>query len=70
MIPISEQDAAERLRMGEPRLVFAQSKLASETIAHPTLVPGSLKDGEEVIVAKRLKQFFTAEASKPISAGF
>jgi uncharacterized pyridoxal phosphate-dependent enzyme len=69
VIPISEKDAAERLRMGEPRMVFTQSKLASETIAYPTLVPGSLKDGEEVIVAKRLKQFFTAEASKPITAG-
>ena len=65
MIPVSERDAADMLRNGDPRIVFTSSKLASEVIAHPTLVPGSLKDGEEVIVAKRLKQFFLAEAAKP-----
>lgn len=65
VIPINERDAADRLRNGEPRIVFTSSKLANETIAHPTLVPGSLRDGEEVIVAKRLKQFFLAEAAKP-----
>jgi hypothetical protein len=27
-------------------------------------VPGSLRDGEEVLVAKRLKQFFTQEAAR------
>ena len=65
VIPISERDASDKLRSGEPRVVFTSSKLASETIAHPTLVPGSLRDGEEVLVAKRLKQFFLAEAAKP-----
>jgi len=65
IIPIAERDAAEKLRNGEPRIVFTSSKLVHETIAHPTLVPGSLRDGEEVIVAKRLKQFFLAEAAKP-----
>ena len=64
VIPIAERDAAEKLRSDDPRIVFASSKLVHETIAHPTLVPGSLRDGEEVIVAKRLKQFFTSEASK------
>jgi seryl-tRNA(Sec) selenium transferase len=63
-IPIGERDAADKLRNGDPRIVFASSKLASETIAHPALVPGSLRDGEEVIVAKRLKQFFSEEAVK------
>jgi hypothetical protein len=65
VIPISERDASDKLRNGDPRVVFTSSKLAHETIAHPTLVPGSLRDGEEVIVAKRLKQFFVAEAVKP-----
>ena len=65
VIPINERDAADRLRNGEPRIVFTSSKLLSETIAHPTLVPGSLKDGEEVMVAKRLRQFFLGEAARP-----
>jgi len=65
VIPISERDAADKLRNGDPRIVFTSSKLASEDVAHPTLVPGSLKDGEEVMVAKRLKQFFLTEAVKP-----
>ena len=65
VIPIAERDAAEKLRSGDPRIVFTSSKLVHETIAHPTLVPGSLRDGEEVIVAKRLKQFFATEAAKP-----
>jgi L-seryl-tRNA(Ser) seleniumtransferase len=64
VIPISERDAADKLRNGDPRIVFTSSKLASEDVAHPTLVPGSLKDGEEVMVAKRLKQFFLTEAAK------
>jgi L-seryl-tRNA(Ser) seleniumtransferase len=68
IIPVGERDAAEKLRMGEPRIVFTSSKLASETISHPTLVPGSLRDGEEVIVAKRLRQFFTDETAKPTQA--
>jgi L-seryl-tRNA(Ser) seleniumtransferase len=65
VIPINEREAADKLRSGEPRIVFSSSKLVNETIAHPTLVPGSLRDGEEAIVAKRLKQFFLAEAVKP-----
>jgi L-seryl-tRNA(Ser) seleniumtransferase len=65
VIPINERDAADKLRNGEPRIVFTSSKLVNETIAHPTLVPASLRGGEEVIVAKRLKQFFLAEAVKP-----
>jgi uncharacterized pyridoxal phosphate-dependent enzyme len=65
IIPIAERDAAEKLRTGDPRIVFTSSKLVHESIAHPTLVPGSLRDGEEVIVAKRLKQFFLTEAAKP-----
>jgi L-seryl-tRNA(Ser) seleniumtransferase len=69
VIPITPREAAERLRTGEPRLVFTSSKLATETIAHPTLVPGSLRDGEEVIVARRLKQFFTTEARTSTAAG-
>ena len=58
-------DRGEKLRTGDPRIVFTSSKLVDESIAHPTLVPGSLRDGEEVIVAKRLKQFFLTEAAKP-----
>ncbi len=64
-IAIEEREAAEKLRNGDPRIVFTSSKLASETMSHPTLVPGSLRDGDEVIVAKRLKQFFSEEARKP-----
>lgn len=69
VIPMTEREAAERLRTGEPRIAFTSSKLTYETIAHPTLVPGSLRDGEEVIVAKRLRQFFLDEARKPATAG-
>ena len=57
--------AAEKLRSGDPGIVFTSSKLVHETIAHPTFVPGSLRDGEEVIVAKRLRQFLATEAANP-----
>jgi hypothetical protein len=32
---------------------------------NPTLVPSSLKDGEEVLMARRLRQFFLNEARRP-----
>jgi hypothetical protein len=35
---------------------------------NPTLVPSSLKDGEEVIMAKRLRQFFLEEARRPTAS--
>jgi L-seryl-tRNA(Ser) seleniumtransferase len=57
IIPLTEQEVGIRLRDGEPRIAYMTNKIIY-AYSGPTLVPSSLQDGEEVIVAKRLRQFF------------
>jgi L-seryl-tRNA(Ser) seleniumtransferase len=66
-IPLTEPQVGERLRDGEPRVAYMTNKIIY-AFTNPTLVPSSLKDGEEVIVAKRLREFFLTEARKPRSS--
>ena len=65
-IPLTEPELGERLKNGEPRIAYMTNKIIY-AFTNPTLVPSSLKDGEEVIVAKRLRQLFLEEARRPTS---
>jgi L-seryl-tRNA(Ser) seleniumtransferase len=67
VIPLAESELGEKLKGGEPRIVYMTNKIIY-AFTNPTLVPSSLKDGEEIIVAKRLRQFFLEEAHRRTSA--
>jgi L-seryl-tRNA(Ser) seleniumtransferase len=67
IIPLTEPELGEKLKNGEPRIVYMTNKIIY-AFTNPTLVPSSLKDGEEVIVARRLKQFFLDEAKRATAA--
>jgi len=63
IIPLTEPELGEKLKNGEPRIVYMTNKIIY-AFTNPTLVPSSLRDGEEVIVAKRLRQFFLEEGRR------
>ena len=66
VIPLTEPELGEKLKSGEPRIVYMTNKIIY-AFTNPTLVPSSLKDGEEVIVARRLRQVFIEEGRKAAS---
>jgi uncharacterized pyridoxal phosphate-dependent enzyme len=66
-IPLTEPELGEKLKNGEPRIVYMTNKIIY-AFTNPTIVPSSLKDGEEVIVAKRLRQVFLEEARRAASS--
>ena len=66
IIPLTEPELGEKLKNGEPRIVYMTNKIIY-AFTNPTLVPSSLKDGEEVIVARRLRQFFLEEGRRATS---
>jgi len=68
VIPLSEPEVGRKLLEGEPRIAYMTNKIIY-AFTNPTLVPSSLKDGEEVIMAKRLRQFFSEDARRPASQG-
>src|SRR5439155_24597386 len=57
IIPLTEAEVGQKLLAGEPRIAYMTNKIIY-AFTNPTLVPSSLKDGEEVIMVKRLRQFF------------
>jgi len=64
IIPMSEPEVGRALLNGEPRIAYMTNKIIY-AFTNPTLVPSSLKDGEEVLMAKRLRQFFLNDARRP-----
>jgi len=54
VIPLSPPEARERLKNGEPRLAYDGNTVRTRC----------LRDGEEVLVAERLREFFEAEATR------
>jgi L-seryl-tRNA(Ser) seleniumtransferase len=58
-IPLTPQEASQMLRDGEPRIIFDGE----------LFITRNLEDGEEVIVARRLRQFFRDEAPRIRRAG-
>ena len=56
IIPLSEREVTERLLDGEPRIVCMPKLIYAYT--GPTLVTALLRPGEEIMVAKRVKQMF------------
>jgi D-glucosaminate-6-phosphate ammonia-lyase len=67
IIPLTEAEVGQKLLAGEPRIAYMTNKIIY-AFTNPTLVPSSLKDGEEVIMAKRLRQFFLEQAGRPTAA--
>ncbi len=67
VIPLLEAEVGQKLLAGEPRIAYMTNKIIY-AFTNPTLVPSSLNDGEEVIVARRLRQFFLEEARRPSAA--
>ena len=63
VIPLTERDVAERLKNGEPRIAYMPGSIIY-AYTGPTIVTASLRDGEEVLVARRLRQFFLEEAPR------
>jgi L-seryl-tRNA(Ser) seleniumtransferase len=57
IIPLTEQQAAQKLRDGEPRIAYMPGRIIY-AYSGPTIVTSSLRPGEEVVVARRLKEFF------------
>ncbi len=52
LIPLSVKEAQDKLRLGTPRIYWFD----------PVFMTRCLEDGEEILVARRLRQFFTEEA--------
>jgi L-seryl-tRNA(Ser) seleniumtransferase len=52
IIPLTEQEVKKRLKEGEPSLVYDGTTVRTRL----------LRDGEEIVVARRLRAFFEAEA--------
>ena len=67
IIPLTEAEAGQKLLAGEPRIAYMTNKIIY-AFTNPTLVPSSLKDGEEVIMVKRLRQFFLEQSGRPTAA--
>jgi uncharacterized pyridoxal phosphate-dependent enzyme len=60
VIPLTEQEAGRKLRDGEPRLAYMTNRIVY-AYSGPTIVTSSLRPGEEIVVARRLRQFFREE---------
>ena len=54
IIPLTEQQARDKLKAGQPRIVYNGTAIRTRC----------LKDGEEELMAKRLRQFFREEARR------
>ena len=67
IIPLTEPEVGQKLLAGEPRVAYMTNKIIY-AFTNPTLVPSSLKDGEEVIIAGRIRQFFLEQARRPTAA--
>jgi hypothetical protein len=52
IIPITVKEAQDKLRTGTPRIYWFD----------PVFMTRCLEDGEEILVARRLRQFFLEEA--------
>jgi hypothetical protein len=52
VIPLTMEQAQDKLRTGSPRIYWFD----------PVFMTRCLEDGEEVLVARRLRQFFLEEA--------
>lgn len=59
VIPVTPEQARARLRAGEPRIIFNGT----------TFITRNLEPGEEIIVARRLKEFFRDEARQGPARG-
>ncbi len=57
-IPLTGKQAAKKLFYGEPRLMYYDDDEGG------VLQTRSMKDGDEILAARRLRQFFTEEAAK------
>jgi L-seryl-tRNA(Ser) seleniumtransferase len=58
IIPITGKQAARALLQGEPRIMYYDDDTGG------VLQTRSMKDGDEILAARRLRQFFSEEASK------
>jgi L-seryl-tRNA(Ser) seleniumtransferase len=58
VIPLSGKEAARKLFHGEPRLMYYDDDEGG------ILQTRSMKDGDEILAARRLREFFTAEGRK------
>ena len=54
VFPMTPGEVRQRLKNGEPRLVYDGNTVRTRC----------LRDGEEVLVARRLRQFFTEDARR------
>lgn len=54
VIPLTAEQARERLRNGEPRIIFSGT----------TFITRNLEEGEEILAARRLRQFFREDARR------
>jgi L-seryl-tRNA(Ser) seleniumtransferase len=57
VIPLTEREAGERLKAGEPSIAYMTNRIIY-AYSGPTIVTASLKPGEEILVARRLREFF------------
>ncbi|MBK9169946.1 MAG: aminotransferase class V-fold PLP-dependent enzyme [Bryobacterales bacterium] len=58
VIPLTGHQAFEKLMAGEPRVLFYQDEEGG------TFQTRSMKDGDEILAARRLRQFFVHEAPR------
>ena len=56
IIPLTGQEAFRKLMSGEPRILYYEDDQGG------TFQTRCMKDGDEILAARRLRQFFTAEA--------
>ena len=58
IIPLTGKEAAQALLKGEPRVMYYDDDKGG------VLQTRSMKDGDEILAARRLRQFFAEEAFK------
>ena len=56
MIPLTPDQVKEKLKAGEPRIVYYDDDKGG------TIQTRTMHDGEEIFAARRLREFFLAEA--------
>jgi L-seryl-tRNA(Ser) seleniumtransferase len=66
VLPLTGKQVDERLRAGEPRVVveLIPARQPSGDSEGFTIYTRNMRDGEEILAARRLKQFFQSEAKR------
>jgi D-glucosaminate-6-phosphate ammonia-lyase len=61
IIPLTPRQVQQKLQAGEPRVVYYEDDKGG------TIQTRTMQDGEEILAARRLRQFFLEEARRPSS---